>query len=147
MKRWILRLMVGVAFAAPLMLLTVAVATAQPSGTPPARGDLTWRACHQDTHGAWADGSHGKASESEAFLADWGERGKPRECLVCHTTGYDPVADTYLAEGVACEACHSPVPADHPTEPMPSDRSRKLCGTCPPETLFELQSTNRRPGT
>jgi len=100
MKRWILRLMVGVAFAAPLMLFTVAAATAQPSGTPPPSGDLTCRACHQDTHGSWADGSHGKASVSEAFQADWESRGNPRECLACHTTGYDPVADTYLAEGV-----------------------------------------------
>jgi predicted CXXCH cytochrome family protein len=144
MKRWILRLTVGVAFAAPLMLLTVAAATAQPSGTPPPSGELTCRACHQDTHGSWADGSHGNASVSEAFQADWESRGNPRECLACHTTGYDPVTDVYLAEGVACEACHSPVPADHPTEPMPSDRSGKLCGTCHTETLFEWQVSKHR---
>jgi len=29
-------------------------------------------------------------------------------CLECHTTGYDPVTDTWLQEGVTCEGCHGP---------------------------------------
>jgi predicted CXXCH cytochrome family protein len=144
MKRWILRLIVGAAFAVPVMLLTSWAATAQPSATPPPAGDLTCQACHGDTHAAWADGAHGKAATSEAFLADWKNRGQPSECLACHTTGYDPDTDTYLAEGVTCEACHSPIPANHPSDPMPSDRSGKLCGTCHTETLFEWQVSKHR---
>jgi len=144
MKRWLLRSLMGVVFAVPLMLLTAAAATAQPSASPPSSGDLTCRACHQDTHAAWADGSHGKAGESEAYLTEWKSRGEPRECLACHTTGYDAVADTYLAAGVTCDACHSPIPADHPNEPMPSDRSGRLCGTCHTETLFEWQVSKHR---
>ena len=144
MKRWILRLAIGLSFALPLMLITAAAATAQPSGAAPPSSELTCRACHSDTHGAWSEGSHGKASQSDAFLADWGERGEPRECLACHTTGYDPASDTYAAEGVTCEACHSPVPDDHPTEPMPSDRSGNLCGSCHTETLFEWQVSKHR---
>ena len=144
MNRWILRLTVGVAFAAPIMLVTAAAATAQPSGGVPPSSQLTCRACHSDTHGAWEDGAHGQASASASFLADWETRGQPRECLACHTTGYDAVSDTYQAEGVTCEACHSPAPADHPNEPMPSDRSGKLCGTCHTETLFEWQVSKHR---
>lgn len=144
MKRWTVRGLSGLAFAVPIMLLTAAVAAAQPSTLPPPAGDLTCRACHKDTHNAWADGSHGRAAESETYLAEWEARGKPKECLACHTTGYDPIEDSFLVEGVACEACHAPVPADHPNEPMPSDNSGRLCGTCHNETLFEWQVSKHR---
>ncbi len=144
MKRWLLRSLIGVAFALPLMLLTAAAATAQPAAAPLPADDLTCRGCHQDTYAAWAGGFHGKAAESEAYLAEWKSRGEPNECLSCHTTGYDPMTDTYLAEGVTCQACHSPIPVDHPNEPMPSDRSGRLCGTCHTETLFEWQVSKHR---
>jgi len=144
MKRWLLRCLIGFAFAVPLMLLTAAVATAQPSRAQEAQGDLTCQACHRDTHFAWVDSSHGKAAESDTYLAEWRSRGEPRACLACHTTGYDPVSDAFLAEGVTCEACHGPVPADHPNQPMPSDRSGRLCGTCHTETLFEWQVSKHR---
>jgi predicted CXXCH cytochrome family protein len=143
MKRWFLRLAIGAAIAVPAMLLTGA-AMAGPEASPPPAGDLTCRACHQDTYTSWADGSHGHAADSAAYLEDWNSRGQPRECLACHTTGYDPDADTSVAEGVTCEACHSPIPADHPNEPMPSDRSGALCGTCHTETLFEWQVSKHR---
>jgi predicted CXXCH cytochrome family protein len=143
MKRWILRGMIGLAFAVPIMLLTAAVAAAHPSASPPA-GQFTCLACHRDTQEAWAEGSHGKAADSEAYLADWMARGQPKECLACHTTGYDPIEDSYLAAGVACEACHSPAPNDHPNEPMPSDNSGRLCGSCHNETLFEWQVSKHR---
>jgi predicted CXXCH cytochrome family protein len=144
MKRWTLRLLIGLAFAATLMLLTAAVAAAQPSRQPTSTGEPTCQACHRDTHNAWLEGSHGKAAESEAYLAEWRSRGEPSECLACHTTGYDPVTDTFAAEGVTCDACHGPAPADHPNEPMPSDRSGRLCGTCHTETLFEWQVSKHR---
>jgi len=144
MKRTHLRWTVGAACAVPLMLLTAGATSAQPSVTLPPSSDLTCRACHSDTYAAWADGLHGKASRSEAYLAEWNSRGQPSECLACHTTGYDPVSDTFVAEGVTCEACHSPVPANHPDEPMPSDRSGKLCGACHTETLFEWQVSKHR---
>ena len=144
MKRWLLRCLIGFAFAVPLMLLTAAAARAQPSRAPQSAGGLTCQACHQDTHASWTEGSHGKAAESAAYLEDWRSRGEPSECLACHTTGYDPVSDTFVAEGVTCEACHGPAPADHPNEPMPSDRSGRLCGNCHTETLFEWQVSKHR---
>ncbi|HSR47175.1 MAG TPA: cytochrome c3 family protein [Anaerolineales bacterium] len=150
MRRWLQRTMIGGAFAVPLMLLTGAAMAGPNPAVPVAdtgqltAGDLTCRACHQDTHSAWAEGSHGHAADSEAYLAEWESRGKPNECLACHTTGYDPDSNTFLAEGVTCEACHGPAPADHPNEPMPSERSGALCGSCHTETLFEWQVSKHR---
>lgn len=30
------------------------------------------------------------------------------ECFPCHTTGYDPISNTYAEPGVTCEGCHGP---------------------------------------
>jgi predicted CXXCH cytochrome family protein len=87
----------------------------------------------------WENGAHGKAGSDPIFLDEWTKQGKPGACLVCHTTGYDPATATYKADGVTCEACHGPAPADHPKTPMPIDRSPDLCGRCHSDTRFGWQ--------
>ena len=49
-----------------------------------------------------------------------------------------------MADGIVCEACHSPLATNHPEQPMPSDRSVNLCGTCHQETVFEWQVSHHR---
>ena len=49
-----------------------------------------------------------------------------------------------MAEGVGCEACHSPLQENHPMEPMAAERSAKLCGNCHTETYFEWQVSGHR---
>lgn len=42
----------------------------------------------------------------------WRNRPYSRYCAGCHTTGFDPVSQTWVEPGVGCEACHGPG-ADH----------------------------------
>ncbi len=42
----------------------------------------------------------------------WREMPYRQYCAGCHTTGYDPVTQTWVEPGIGCEACHGPG-ADH----------------------------------
>jgi hypothetical protein len=95
------------------------------------------QSCHLQYQVAWEAGAHGQAMQDEVFQAEWTARNKPKECLGCHTTGYDPATGTYHAEGVTCEACHDQVPNNHPLSPAAMSRSAVLCGTCHRDTEFE----------
>lgn len=96
-------------------------------------------ACHTEFQMTWENGAHGSAGSDPVFVDEWTKQGKPGACLVCHTTGYDPATATYKADGVTCEACHGPAPADHPKSPMPIDRTTDLCGRCHSDTRFGWQ--------
>ena len=96
-------------------------------------------ACHTEFQMTWEAGAHGTAGSDPVFVDEWTKQGKPGACLVCHTTGYDPATATYKADGVTCEACHGPAPADHPKTPMPVDRTTDLCGRCHSDTRFGWQ--------
>ncbi len=92
--------------------------------------------CHKDTHESWQEGAHGEARMLGTFQKEWEAQGQPGACLVCHTTGYNPTTGKWKEEGVACEACHSPIPVNHPTDKMPIDKSPELCGKCHSDTGF-----------
>jgi predicted CXXCH cytochrome family protein len=118
------------------------VASAQTGSTPAGQtttGTSNCTACHTEYEMTWENGAHGKAGSDPVFLDEWAKQGKPGACLVCHTTGYDPSTATFKADGVTCEACHGPAPADHPKTPMPVDRSPDLCGRCHSDTRFGWQ--------
>ena len=103
--------------------------------------------CHPALYLSWQDSAHGQALVDPAFQEEWEEQGQPRECLICHTTGFDPETNTWLADGITCQACHSPVTENHPQEPMPTDRSAALCETCHSQTVFEWKiSVHRQTG-
>jgi predicted CXXCH cytochrome family protein len=65
-----------------------------------------------------------------------GDPGGGRNCVVCHTTGYDPNTNKSKSYGVTCEACHSPVPLDHPNKKMPIDVETDLCARCHSDSRF-----------
>lgn len=147
MKRWLGRLVTGIFFAVPLMLLTYVVASAGEPVAQPLMPDTSCQDCHPAFHQAWMNGAHGKATTDPLFQVAWKERGEDPKCLVCHVTGYNPLDGTYIADGITCEACHSPIAQNHPEEPMPTDQSGKLCGACHSETYFEWQvSVHREKG-
>ena len=103
--------------------------------------------CHPALYVSWQDSAHGQALDDPNFQENWEQQGKPRECLICHTTGYDPNTNTWVADGITCQACHSPMPDDHPLSRMPSDRSATLCEHCHSQTVFEWEiSVHRQSG-
>ena len=147
MKRVFIRLFYGFLFALPVMLLTYVIAQAnslpqekQPTATP----QLDCKMCHASILESWQTSAHGNAVSDPEFNKAWEAQGKPQECLTCHVTGYDPVSNTWQADGITCQACHDSVSGNHPAEPMAADRSAKLCGTCHTETLFEWQVSAHR---
>jgi predicted CXXCH cytochrome family protein len=148
MDKWLFRSGVGLVAALVTLMMTSAFAAAQGPGadpTPaPSFGGVPCVTCHAEVANAWEAGAHSHATSDPNFQNQWQAQGKPRECLTCHTTGYDPTTDTWQSEGVTCEVCHSPVPANHPVDPMPTDRSANLCGQCHTETLFEWQVSKHR---
>ena len=94
--------------------------------------------CHQETVNAWQESSHGQAMSNEVFHQQWQEQGEPRECLSCHSTGFDPETGEFLEEGVACSTCHNPSP-NHPDQIMHSKYSSETCGECHLETFADWQ--------
>jgi predicted CXXCH cytochrome family protein len=141
MKRLTFQLSIGLVFALPLALITFALAQA---GTPladPVDPAPQCQDCHTEFQAAWQSGAHGQAVTDPAFQTAWEAQGKPKECLGCHTTGYDPVTGVYAAEGVTCNACHNPVASNHPLAPASMSRAANLCGECHRDTYFEWQSS------
>ena len=120
-------------------------------GIPPEEASKDCRECHWDIYLVWEASSHGQGlSCGQCHLADQqnnharlghGAQGGPEQCMSCHTTGYDPVTDTWEEDNVHCSACHNPYPENHPDEPMPTDRSEELCGQCHIQARFEWQTS------
>jgi predicted CXXCH cytochrome family protein len=133
------RLLIAFMFALLAAGVTLIIASAQEEIPPAAGQTADCVVCHTEYQMTWENGAHGKAGSDPLFVEEWTKQGKPGACLVCHTTGYDPATATYKAEGVTCEACHGPAPADHPKSPMPVDRSPDLCGRCHSDTRFGWQ--------
>lgn len=145
MKKLISRLLYGIAFAIPMMIVTFALASAAaPAQETIPNQPLDCGKCHVEFQEAWENGAHGNATRDPDFLNAWREQGEPVECLSCHVTGYDPETGTWEEEGITCRACHSPITENHPEEPMASNRSAQLCGECHNETYFEWQVSAHR---
>ncbi len=153
MKKFFRRLLIGLFFALPIaglvLFLTQTSADAkvsdqetQPTAAAPVPY-LTYDsciACHDDIYKSWLQGPHGQALADPIFAEAWNSQGKPGACLICHTTGYDPATGTSKSEGVSCEACHSPIPVNHPTDNMPVDNSPDLCGKCHSDPRFATEN-------
>jgi predicted CXXCH cytochrome family protein len=143
MKSVVTRIFYGTLFAIPLMLLTYAFAQASPpvNVEEPQENnpEQDCKTCHPAFYEVWEKGLHGQAWSDPAFQNAWQDQGEPVECLVCHVTGYDSTNNTWESDGVTCQRCHNPAPANHPNEPMPVARSSDLCGECHTETKFQWQ--------
>lgn len=109
---------------------------AQPTQVPSNPSAQNCAACHSDIYATWQKGLHGQAMNDPVFTVAWDSQGKPGACLVCHTTGYDPASGTSEANSVSCTVCHSPIPANHPVDKMPTDTSSDLCGKCHSDPRF-----------
>lgn len=138
------RIVPGLFFALLFALSAFALAPSETAVAQEGGGDPDCQSCHRAIHEVWLDSDHGHSVTDPAFQEAWKEQGEPKECLSCHTTGYNAAMDIWQAEGITCAACHSPVPDNHPTAPMPSDRSAELCGSCHTETMFEWQVSAHR---
>ncbi len=141
MKTLLIRLLIGLACAAPLALLTFAFVQAEqaPRTDHPASADC--QQCHAQYQQAWSAGAHSRALTDQVFVTAWQAQGKPKECLDCHTTGYDPQTGSYEEGGVTCTACHDPVASDHPLAPAFMSRSAELCGQCHRDTLEQWKNS------
>jgi predicted CXXCH cytochrome family protein len=139
------RLLIALMFAVLAAGVTLVVVQAQDTGpgAPTGSGGTPQTpacvACHTEFATEWENGPHGKAVSDPVFVANWTQQGKPGACLVCHVTNYDPATGTWQQDGVACEACHGPMKADHPKAAMPVDRSPDLCARCHSDTRFGWQ--------
>jgi nitrate/TMAO reductase-like tetraheme cytochrome c subunit len=127
-KRLLIALTIALTFAGVTLL--IAQAKDQPNNAVAQATSENCGVCHADVMQAWQNSLHGQAATDQAFTDEWAQQGKPGACLVCHATGYDPATGSWEQDGVACVACHNPVPADHPNEPAPVDKSSDLCATC-----------------
>ncbi|MGW8249626.1 MAG: multiheme c-type cytochrome [Anaerolineales bacterium] len=149
MRKFFVRLVYGLVFAVPLMIVTYALALAADQGSvlsTTGQQPTDCATCHQEFQAAWEKSRHGIATSDPAFQLEWEKAGKPGDCLECHVTGYDAATGTWQADGITCVACHNPVPENHPLEPMGSDSSSQLCGTCHNETYFQWQVSGHRQG-
>ncbi|HEX8991711.1 MAG TPA: cytochrome c3 family protein [Anaerolineales bacterium] len=138
------RLLIALMFALLAAGVTLVVVRAQNGGptNPPAVPTAhtpTCVSCHSDFANEWKNGPHGQAVSDPVFQQQWTQQGKPGACLVCHVTNYDPATGTWQEDGVACEACHGPMKADHPQAAMPVDISPDLCARCHSADRFGWQ--------
>jgi len=128
------RLSVAILIAVALAMATFLVAFAQAETPTMPQPQPDCAVCHAEQTLHWQGGAHGQASAN--FRAEWTAQGQPGACLTCHFSGYDPISATWQAEGIACTECHSPVPANHPTENMPVNQNSDLCGRCHSNAAF-----------
>lgn len=141
MKQLYSKLMISLLFAVLCALVSGFVVYADENTPPPTVEDKTCADCHPAFVEAWQNSHHANAFTDSSFIDAWEENGKPSDCLECHTTGYDRKTNTWVAEGVTCESCHTPIPLNHPLQPMPADRSANLCGQCHTGTKFEWETS------
>lgn len=95
--------------------------------------------CHTEEYELWHAGPHAQAFSKDTFQEAWNRAGRLDECLVCHTTGYDPVTGDTVTSDVTCRACHTTEGEKHPPAVMVVDLSSATCGDCHLNTYQEWQ--------
>ncbi len=144
MRAFATRIFYGLLFALPVGLVSaVWVQASVPTQADPPPSISECAECHRAFVQAWEQGAHGQAASNPTFVTAWEQQGQPESCRECHAP-IDSDADGQVASGVACTVCHQPVPANHPTQPMPADRSADLCGQCHVETTFAWKVSQHR---
>jgi predicted CXXCH cytochrome family protein len=144
--KYLRRLSIAILFALFVTAATymIAQAATEASGPVPQQQSGACQGCHQKFFEAWQSGTHGHATSDPLFDQMWTDQGKPGACLVCHVTGYDPGQGTWKEDGVACEACHGPVPTSHSSDPVdnpvPVERTSDLCGRCHSGDRFNIEN-------
>jgi len=113
------------------------------SKAPIKKEDVAWVLCSKRPEQNYLD------KNLQLLPATWDSEGKEwhgrsavdaaKECLGCHTTGFDPKKRTWVSPGVGCESCHGPQSA-HASSPsrigptkiasLPVLRQAMVCGQC-----------------
>lgn len=136
------KLFMALCLMAPLLLITAVVVRAQePQQEPAPNNAESCQECHSDTHADWLESMHGQATNNRVFLMEWKKEGSPEECMTCHTTGFNPATGEWNADGITCDSCHGPAPANHPEEIMPTAGEAADCGTCHVDTHIQWQTS------
>ena len=140
------------------------ISTPSPSAEPsPTQPRPACETCHAEVQKNWFEGAHSLArtghvlkeasncvachpkmmggqmvpSGAPAATHQPGDpAGGPNTCPVCHTTGYDPATNSSKSQGFPCEACHSPIPANHPESDMPIYTGTNMCASCHSDSRF-----------
>ena len=142
-----IRFMLGLVMALVFGVVTYFGVSAGSSEQGEAPEGEICQTCHPALYLSWDQSAQGQALVDPIFQEEWENQGNPRECLICHTTGVDPKTNTWIADGITCQACHSPIAENHPSDPMPTDRSAALCEQCHSQTVFEWKlSVHRQSG-
>lgn len=121
--------------------------------------------CHPEIHAGWHNGGHSDKqsksamaqgsncgachketpvsmntnnTESSVSFADfWVKEGMPNNCLSCHVTGYDATNNTWVSDGITCEACHGVIPENHPDAVASTVMAADNCVTCHTDDRFD----------
>ncbi len=141
------RLLFALAIAAISAGLVLVLARAQePTGEPTVTDPAQARDpygecinCHKDIYDTWKGGLHGTSMTDPVFTFQWNSQGNPDACLLCHSTEYD-TASGQAKDGITCVACHSPIPPNHPTDPVPVNNASDLCAKCHTDPRFTTQN-------
>lgn len=140
--RGLLAAFVGLGVITQFALAAPLSQTDEPTPTAEADPPADCQECHLDVKTHWESSPHAHAFDDSYFQAQWQGLGQPGECLVCHTTNYQPATGEYEAEGIACVSCHGEVTAEHPPEPVSIKADSEYCGTCHTTTLGEWHLTS-----
>ena len=101
--------------------------------------------CHQAEVQDWQTSPHAGAMTSmdPAALTQCQEnQGTDCTCLSCHTSSFDPTAQTVPHEGVTCEACHGKFVEGHPENgEMKLSVDSSVCSECHTETHNSWENT------
>jgi predicted CXXCH cytochrome family protein len=164
LKRFSFALLVAVIIAAGSILFASAQ-TQTPTPAAAVTSSESCGTCHPEYYAAWQSGAHSKsrtdhvmqeasncvACHKGALTGDMsiqsadtlskivpvaGQTMESNACTQCHVTGYNPVTGKWREDGVACEACHSPIPANHPEQDIPVNKTTELCRNCHTEARF-----------
>jgi predicted CXXCH cytochrome family protein len=127
-------LLAGTAGASPR--LQDATPTVTPEATAPPKACVE---CHPDKQDAWLESPHAMSFDDPVFQEGWANMEHSEDCLLCHKATYDEASNTYIGEGVSCEACHGQGSVEHPPEDIPVLSDEEYCGTCHPTTLGEAR--------
>jgi predicted CXXCH cytochrome family protein len=164
LKRFALAFVVSMLIAAGSMIVVNAQTQTPPPVVANTSSD-SCGSCHPEYYAAWQKGAHSKsrtdhvmqeasncvACHKGALTGDMsigspdplstkipasGQTMEANACTQCHVTGYNPDTGTWREDGVACEACHSPIPENHPEQDIPVNKTTELCRNCHTEARF-----------
>lgn len=164
LKRFAFALMLAMLIAAG-SLFVVNAQTQTPPPVVSKTSSEGCKTCHAEYYDAWQSGAHSKSRTDHvmqeasncvachkgipngdmsieptnplsAETAVPGQGMQANACTKCHVTGFDAKTGTWREDGVACEACHSPIPENHPEQDIPVNKTTDLCRKCHSEARF-----------